>query len=148
MWASTARWKVPHDTQGVAVQLQRPLLVLGGQARVNLVGRRQRQTYEQLGEFYTCIQHLSMSGARVKGVACRHGGGSGGGWALERTEERQCGMCGSFKGGAGEHGVPKLVKCGWCKQEWYCGKECQREHWKIEHKDSCSGRDRACGAEG
>lgn len=105
--------------------------VWGEKVRVNLVGRRQRQTFEQMGEFYTCIQHISVSGLRVRGLACTLGGGGqgeggAGGWALGTTMEKQCSMCGSFRGGGGEHRVTgKLVRCGWCKKEWYCGKECR-----------------------
>ncbi|KAG8994235.1 hypothetical protein FRB90_000502 [Tulasnella sp. 427] len=30
----------------------------------------------------------------------------------------------------------KLQICSGCKSTWYCGKECQRSHWKI-HKQKC-----------
>lgn len=102
--------------------------------RVNLVGRRQRQTFELMGEFYTCIQHISVSGLRVRGMSCTLSGGRGqavggaGGWSLGVTREKQCSMCGSSRGGGGEHEVTgKLVRCGWCKTEWYCGKECREK---------------------
>ena len=125
VWATTRRQQVPHDTSGMTLRLERPMLVLGGEARLNLVGRVQRQTFEIAGEYYTCVQHVGMSGMRVVGLKAEAGVAEGGGWSLEMSEEKQCGMCGGFKGGRGAHKVEKLVKCGWCKTEWYCGKGCR-----------------------
>eukprot|EP00984_Skeletonema_dohrnii_P005079 scaffold1786_cov104-Skeletonema_dohrnii-CCMP3373.AAC.10 len=45
-----------------------------------------------------------------------------------------CGNCGvaskDILGG-------KLKACGRCHSTWYCGKECQTEHWKAGHKSDC-----------
>jgi hypothetical protein len=47
---------------------------------------------------------------------------------------RFCGNCGvaakDILGG-------KLKACGRCHSTWYCGKECQIEHWKAGHKSDC-----------
>eukprot|EP00985_Skeletonema_marinoi_P005077 scaffold2191_cov92-Skeletonema_marinoi.AAC.10 len=47
---------------------------------------------------------------------------------------RFCGNCGvaskDILGG-------KLKACGRCHSTWYCGKECQTEHWKAGHKSDC-----------
>ena len=32
----------------------------------------------------------------------------------------------------------KLLRCGRCKNAWYCSLECQRKNWKTGHKDRCS----------
>jgi hypothetical protein len=33
---------------------------------------------------------------------------------------------------------PALSSCGRCRRSWYCGRDCQREHWKRGHKALCS----------
>ncbi|RPA79985.1 hypothetical protein BJ508DRAFT_377369 [Ascobolus immersus RN42] len=42
------------------------------------------------------------------------------------------------KGICGSCGRPddKLLRCGRCRAIWYCGRECQRSHWKA-HKQVC-----------
>jgi hypothetical protein len=30
----------------------------------------------------------------------------------------------------------KLLKCGRCREVWFCGEKCQRKEWKV-HKQSC-----------
>jgi hypothetical protein len=35
-----------------------------------------------------------------------------------------------------EHNEHKLSRCSGCRCVFYCGKECQKEHWK-EHKEMC-----------
>lgn len=42
-------------------------------------------------------------------------------------------MCCARCGTTTEH----LSKCSRCRAVWYCGKACQREHWKLEHKRVC-----------
>ena len=42
-------------------------------------------------------------------------------------QEKQCASCGA---------TSKLKSCSACKSVWYCGAECQRQHWK-EHKVAC-----------
>ena len=34
----------------------------------------------------------------------------------------------------------KLKACGLCKAAYYCGKECQTNHWKAGHKVDCIKR--------
>ena len=34
-----------------------------------------------------------------------------------------------------------LLRCGKCKQAWYCSKECQNSHWKAAHKLVCKKRE-------
>lgn len=31
----------------------------------------------------------------------------------------------------------KFSKCGRCKVVWYCGVDCQRQHWNAGHKTHC-----------
>ena len=42
--------------------------------------------------------------------------------------DQKCGAC-------GQEGATS--KCGTCKKARYCGKECQRKHWKEGHKLVC-----------
>lgn len=39
-----------------------------------------------------------------------------------------CALCGK---------LAKANKCGACKKVHYCSKECQKAHWKEEHKKEC-----------
>ena len=34
----------------------------------------------------------------------------------------------------------KLLKCSRCKRVRYCGRECQRAHWRAGHKAECQAR--------
>jgi hypothetical protein len=34
----------------------------------------------------------------------------------------------------------KLFKCGWCRQVFYCSRECQTLHWKKTHNKQCTRR--------
>ncbi|KPI41932.1 uncharacterized protein AB675_5682 [Cyphellophora attinorum] len=45
---------------------------------------------------------------------------------------RECGKCGVL-----HHHVEKLSACSACKKILYCGKDCQRAHWKV-HKKHCA----------
>mmetsp|Transcript_7987 Transcript_7987/g.13584 ORF Transcript_7987/g.13584 Transcript_7987/m.13584 type:complete len:260 (+) Transcript_7987:1-780(+) len=47
---------------------------------------------------------------------------------------RFCGNCGVASKDTPEG---KLKECGRCHSTWYCGKECQTEHWKAGHKSDC-----------
>ncbi|XP_064097940.1 uncharacterized protein LOC135209187 [Macrobrachium nipponense] len=53
---------------------------------------------------------------------------------MEAKEEEQkddvVGMCANCSN------LAKL-RCGNCRQAFYCKKECQKEHWKTGHKDQC-----------
>ena len=52
---------------------------------------------------------------------------------LEAHMKKACGNCGvDAKDIQG-----KLKACGRCNCVWYCGKECQTEHWKAGHKIDC-----------
>ena len=44
-----------------------------------------------------------------------------------------CGGCGAERQNDGE----ALLQCAKCKKREYCGKECQKEHWKL-HKKVCT----------
>ena len=58
---------------------------------------------------------------------------------LPRLEDPACAVCGKDSG----------IRCSRCKQEYYCGRDCQVKHWK-EHKkfcDLCTSAE-AGGAEG
>uniref|UniRef100_A0A8W8KZ01 phytol kinase n=1 Tax=Magallana gigas TaxID=29159 RepID=A0A8W8KZ01_MAGGI len=33
--------------------------------------------------------------------------------------------------------APDSLKCGRCKEVYYCSKDCQREHWKEGHREQC-----------
>ena len=53
-------------------------------------------------------------------------------------------MVAQLKGKCGNCGVTaedtpegKLKECSRCHSAWYCGKECQTEHWKAGHKSDC-----------
>ena len=52
---------------------------------------------------------------------------------LETIMKKACGNCGVDANDI--HG--KLKACGRCNCVWYCGKECQTEHWKAGHKIDC-----------
>lgn len=45
-----------------------------------------------------------------------------------------CGNC-----GVAPEDIPegKLKECGRCHSAWYCGKDCQAEHWRAGHKSDC-----------
>ena len=69
-------------------------------------------------------------------------GGRGGGAAAEPNDTREPGKMMSEKAvSSGEKlcarcGEPSKLRCTRCKEVHYCGKTCQREHWK-EHKSDC-----------
>mmetsp|Transcript_36107 Transcript_36107/g.53040 ORF Transcript_36107/g.53040 Transcript_36107/m.53040 type:complete len:240 (+) Transcript_36107:1-720(+) len=51
---------------------------------------------------------------------------------------RFCGNCGVASKDTPEGKLKeKLKECGRCHSTWYCGKECQTEHWKAGHKSDC-----------
>ena len=49
---------------------------------------------------------------------------------LSVTRCEHCGISASKDG-------PKLAKCARCKEDSYCGRECQLAHWKAGHKGVC-----------
>lgn len=46
---------------------------------------------------------------------------------------KRCDNCGK-----GKRPEANLQVCSWCKEVYYCNKECQREHWSKKHKNTCS----------
>jgi TPR repeat protein len=40
----------------------------------------------------------------------------------------------------------KLKACSRCKAIWYCGENCQQEHWKLGHKIDCVEEPDGCRA--
>ena len=53
-------------------------------------------------------------------------------------------VCGNCSTGEGNESAPKLSACARCSLVYYCSKECQRAHWKANHKLRCiSKADRA-----
>lgn len=45
----------------------------------------------------------------------------------------KCANCSCGIGGS----IKKLFLCSRCKQVYYCDRECQINHWKMEHKSKC-----------
>ena len=37
-----------------------------------------------------------------------------------------------------EVGIEHFKLCGQCKKLYYCGTECQKSHWRLEHRSQCS----------
>jgi MYND finger len=59
---------------------------------------------------------------------------------MRQTPEADMGMvCGCCGNPAGE-GVT-IGCCARCKAIGYCGRECQRKHWKMGHKIDCARPD-------
>lgn len=50
---------------------------------------------------------------------------------LTETPSKKCNQCSK----AGEVGK-ELLRCGRCKEAFYCDKDCQTKHWKV-HKPNC-----------
>ena len=65
---------------------------------------------------------LEIFGAEFSGIF-------GGGGAMKQ------GVCGSCRKHAKQVGHD-LLKCGRCKNQWYCSEVCQKDHWAI-HKKVC-----------
>ena len=62
----------------------------------------------------------------------------------QKSKEVLEGLVTSLKGNCANCGVAskdspegKLKECGRCHCAWYCGKDCQKEHWKAGHKCDC-----------
>lgn len=47
----------------------------------------------------------------------------------QAKESRECSSCHAKSA--------KLSTCAKCKRAWYCGKDCQTQHWKSGHKEEC-----------
>ena len=43
--------------------------------------------------------------------------------------EHTCAHCGKATTGH--------ARCSRCKVAWYCGRECQRSHWRAGHREAC-----------
>ena len=59
-------------------------------------------------------------------------------WLLTEHQHKACANCGKTEKQVSD----KLMKCTGCRSFMYCGKECQRTHWKKEHKHVCLRRKR------
>jgi len=54
------------------------------------------------------------------------------------SDPKKCVVC-KMEAGSGSNGQHQTVQsCGRCKVLRYCGKECQKNHWKLIHKKLCS----------
>ncbi|KAK1736843.1 hypothetical protein QTG54_012288 [Skeletonema marinoi] len=54
--------------------------------------------------------------------------------AMENEVKNHCANCRK------EAGCSSLKRCVRCLGAWYCGKECQVQHWKAGHKIDCIKR--------
>jgi hypothetical protein len=54
--------------------------------------------------------------------------------ARATRHEMPCAGCGAVP----ERDVPRFRRCGACNAVAYCGVECQRLHWRRQHKRECS----------
>ncbi|KAJ3333989.1 hypothetical protein HDU76_013636 [Blyttiomyces sp. JEL0837] len=52
---------------------------------------------------------------------------------LDDPDERVCTIC-----GIEESDKVKLLACASCRSPLYCGKDCQKKHWKQSHKAECA----------
>jgi tetratricopeptide (TPR) repeat protein len=57
-------------------------------------------------------------------------------------KEKFCANCGD------KRPLQELKACINCQKVYYCGKKCQKEHWKIEHKKNCGRKGKAMFAYG
>ena len=46
-------------------------------------------------------------------------------------------VCGNCLAPQGSTSAPKLSACARCGLVSYCSKDCQRAHWKVNHKQFC-----------
>jgi len=46
-------------------------------------------------------------------------------------------LCGNCSAPEGNESAPKLSACARCALVCYCSKECQRAHWKANHREHC-----------
>jgi len=61
--------------------------------------------------------------------------------AASALNGKVCGNCSALEGSAS---APKLPACSRCGLVMYCSRECQRAHWKANHKQHCVAKaDRA-----
>ena len=54
-------------------------------------------------------------------------------------EDKTCGNCCAVEGSPG---APKLSACARCGLVLYCSRDCQRTHWKANHKHHCVAKDK------
>lgn len=52
-----------------------------------------------------------------------------------------CRVCANCQVSDEKNGVSKLFACARCGLVVYCGKDCQRAHWKVNHKQNCVEKD-------
>jgi len=99
-----------RDGMGVAQDLNEALLFLSA---------AEAQGDEEAGEFRK----------EVEAALCRTSSECP---SLEAPSPSKCTCC-----GRGADSTVKLKPCPRCKGPIYCGKDCQKEHWKKGHKESC-----------
>ena len=66
------------------------------------------------------------------GAPCNHTHGTATGVEQEEEEEEpqyQCDYC--------KHFARKVYEGGGCRKISYCGKKCQKRHWKNGHREEC-----------
>ena len=62
------------------------------------------------------------------GAPCNHKHGTATG-VEEEEPQYQCDYC--------KHFARKVYECGGCRKISYCGKKCQKHHWKNGHREEC-----------
>jgi hypothetical protein len=79
---------------------------------------------------------LSAAGGQ-KALATSLAGGARSEWREEERAGRRdasrlavCAACGS---------PAAALRCGGCREAFYCGKDCQRSDWRAGHKAACAG---------
>jgi len=56
-------------------------------------------------------------------------------------------VCASCNADTDADGKPIILRCGTCKQVYYCNRNCQKEDWKNEHKAVCKPKCGICSLE-
>jgi len=55
----------------------------------------------------------------------------------QKSTKPNCKICGNCSTPEGNESAPSLSGCSRCGLVFYCSKECQRAHWKANHKHHC-----------
>lgn len=85
----------------------------------------------QCGEVQYCNKECQAKDWPEHKLRCKKNAKCDSAKKLSQVEgvEMSCAYCGTFS--------QKLLKCGKCRTVEYCGKECQKKHWKT-HKNNCN----------
>jgi hypothetical protein len=62
-------------------------------------------------------------------------------------QQYKCAHCGKEQGRDEAKKAGTMKRCGRCKTERYCDRDCQRSHWRSGHEQACMAR-RHAGGEG